>query len=48
MYNNNKTNLKEQFKFLVDYWIEKLNHYKSENLDFKVIYNVDELISFLK
>lgn len=31
-----------------DYWIEKLNHYKSENLDFKVIYNVDELISFLK
>jgi hypothetical protein len=28
-----------------DYWIDKLNHYRSEGLDYEVIYNVNELIN---
>jgi len=30
-----------------DYWIEKINHYKSENLNYAVIYNLDGLINLL-
>lgn len=30
-----------------DYWVNKLSHYESQNLDYKVIYNLDELINIL-
>lgn len=30
-----------------DYWIDKLNHYKSEELNYEVIYNLSRLINIL-